>query len=224
MATSAVAGADALVKDMAKTGLAPTRVAIIYYSMYGHVGKLAAAVKAGVEEVPGVEAFLFQVPELLPEEVLGKMHAPPKDSSVPVMDSHTLTDYDGFVFGFPTRFGSMASQMKAFFDSTGGIWMKGGLIGKPAGLFTSTAGQNGGQETTIMTAVTQLTHHGMIFVPTGYAAGSGMYDVQVAHGGSPWGAGTLAGADGSRQPSEIELLIAKTQGKQLATVALKLKA
>ncbi|GLC33645.1 NAD(P)H dehydrogenase (quinone) fqr1 [Pleodorina starrii] len=200
-----------------------TKVWIIFYSTYGHVKTMAEAVKKGVESVEGVEATIYQVAETLPSEVLEKLHAPPK-SDYPIIDPHTLTEADGFVFGFPTRFGMMAAQMKAFFDATGGLWQKGALHGKPASLFTSTASQGGGQETTLMTAVTQLAHHGMIYVPSGYAAGQGMFGVQEARGGSAWGAGCLAGPDGSRQPSEIELLQAEVVGKQLATAAKKLKA
>ncbi|KXZ44940.1 hypothetical protein GPECTOR_60g717 [Gonium pectorale] len=199
------------------------KVYIIFYSMYGHIKTMAEAVKKGVESVEGVEATIYQVAETLPEEVLGKMHAPPK-SDYPIIDPQTLPDADGFVFGFPTRFGMMAAQMKAFFDTTGGLWQKGALHGKPASMFTSTATQGGGQETTIMTAVTQLAHHGMIYVPTGFGAGSIMFGVQEPRGGSAWGAGTLAAPDGSRTPSEVELAQAEFMGKNLAGVAKKLKA
>ncbi|PNH07277.1 Flavoprotein-like protein YCP4 [Tetrabaena socialis] len=200
-----------------------TKVWIVYYSLYGHIKTMAEAVKKGVESVEGVEATIYQVAETLPEEVLGKMHAPPK-SDYPIIDPTTLPEADGFVFGFPTRFGMMAAQMKSFFDATGGLWQKGSLHGKPAAMFTSTATQGGGQETTLMTAVTQLAHHGMIYVPSGYAAGGIMFDVKDARGGSPWGPGTLAAPDGSRQPSEVELTQCEVAGKQLATVAKKLKA
>ncbi|GIL53279.1 hypothetical protein Vafri_8922 [Volvox africanus] len=199
------------------------KVWIIFYSTYGHVKTMAEAVKKGVESVEGVEATIYQVAETLSDDILSKLHAPPK-SDYPIIDPHTLAEADGFVFGFPTRFGMMAAQMKAFFDATGGLWQKGALNGKPASLFTSTATQGGGQETTLMTAVTQLAHHGMVYVPGGYSAGPGMFDVNVARGGSPWGAGTLAGGDGSRQPSEVELLQAEILGKNLAGVAKKLKA
>ncbi|KAG2494133.1 hypothetical protein HYH03_007771 [Edaphochlamys debaryana] len=201
----------------------PLKVFLIFYSTYGHILKLAETYKEALEKEEGVEVAIYQVPEILSPEVLEKMHAPPK-SAHPVIDPHTLDQADAFVFGFPTRFGMMASQMKSFFDATGVLWQKGALHGKPASMFTSTASQGGGQETTIMTAVTQLAHHGMIFVPAGYAAGGVMFGVDEAKGGSPWGAGTLAGADGSRQPSEAELEAAQVQAKNFATIAKKLAA
>jgi NAD(P)H dehydrogenase (quinone) len=199
------------------------KIYIVYYSLYGHVHKLAQAIKEGVDSIEGAEGVLYQVPETLPAEVLEKMHAPPKPD-VPVITAKDLPDADGFIFGFPTRFGTFPAQFKAFLDSTGQLWQSGALVGKPCGLFTSTATQNGGQETTLLTAITVLTHHGMIFVPVGYSFGGGMFDVDVAHGGSPYGAGTLAGADGSRQPSEVELAMAKHQGSYFSKVAAKLKA
>lgn len=199
------------------------KVYIIYYSLYGHIKRMAEEIKAGVDSVEGVEGIIYQVAETLPAEVLTKMHAPPK-ADYPIIDPHDLPNADAFVFGFPTRFGMMAAQMKAFWDATGQHWSSGALHGKPAGMFTSTASQGGGQETTIMTAVSQLAHHGIIFVPAGYAAGATMFGVEVAKGGSPWGAGTLAGPTGARQPSEDELHAAKVQGEGLAKVAKKLKA
>ncbi|KXZ44941.1 hypothetical protein GPECTOR_60g718 [Gonium pectorale] len=200
------------------------RVYLIYYSTYGHIYKLAQTYKEALETVPDVEVSLFQVRETLSKEVLEKMHAAPKPDDVPVIDTHTLPDADAFVFGFPTRFGMMAAQMKAFFDTTGALWQQGALFGKPASMFTSTATQGGGQETTILTAVSQLAHHGMIYVPTGYAAGGVMFGVQEPKGGSPWGAGTLAGPDGSRQPSEEELEAVRVQAKLFGAVAKKLAA
>ncbi|XP_073525534.1 uncharacterized protein [Phyllobates terribilis] len=198
-----------------------TKVYVVYYSMYGHVDKLALEIKKGAESVEGVEAKLWQVPETLPAEVLTKMSAPPK-SDVPVITPEELQHADGFVFGFPTRFGMMAAQFKAFLDSTGGLWRTQSLAGKPAGIFISTGSQNGGQETTALTAITQLAHHGMIFVPIGYTFGAGMFEMEKVKGGSPYGAGTFAG-DGSRQPTELELEIAFHQGQLLATTAKKLK-
>jgi NAD(P)H dehydrogenase (quinone) len=204
--------------------MASKKVYIIYYSMYGHIAKLAQAVKKGVDSVEGMEGVLYQVAETLSDDVLGKMHAPPKAEDVPMVDPRTIAEADGFVFGFPTRFGMMCAQMKAFFDATGGLWQTGALAGKAAAMFTSTASQGSGQETTIMTAVTQLAHHGMIYVPTGYGSGASMFGLDAAKGGSPWGAGTLAGGDGSRQPSDVELEQAVFQGKRLATVVKKLTA
>ncbi|TQD77577.1 hypothetical protein C1H46_036882 [Malus baccata] len=226
-----------------------------YYSMYGHVGRLAEEIKKGASSVEGVEAALWQVylsifgapvhcipsfslclapvssivlclklplvPETLPEEVLGKMSAPPK-SDVPIISPNELADADGFIFGFPTRFGMMAAQFKAFLDATGGLWRTQQLAGKPAGIFYSTGSQGGGQETTALTAITQLVHHGMIFVPIGYTFGAGMFEMENIKGGSPYGAGTYAG-DGSRQPSQLELEQAFHQGKYIATITKKLK-
>ncbi|KAL8215761.1 hypothetical protein R6Q57_022598 [Mikania cordata] len=197
-----------------------TKVYIVYYSMYGHVEKLAEEIKKGAASVEGVEAKLWQVPETLHENVLGKMSARPK-SDVPVITPNELSEADGFAFGFPTRFG-MSAQLKAFFDSTGGLWRTQQLSGKPAGIFYSTGSQGGGQETTALTAITQLVHHGMIFVPIGYTFGAGMFEMEEVKGGSPYGAGTYAG-DGSRQPSELELQQAFHQGKHIAIIAKKLK-
>jgi len=198
-----------------------TKVYIVYYSMYGHIEALAKEIQKGASSVEGVEATLYQVPETLPQEVLSKMHAPPK-SEVPILDPKHLPDADGFLFGFPTRYGMMAAQFKAFLDATGGLWKTQALAGKPAGIFISTGSQNGGQETTALTAITQLTHHGMIFVPIGYTFGAGMFELGEVKGGSPYGAGTLAG-DGTRQPTKLELEQAFHQGKYTAQIVKKLK-
>ncbi|GAB4831061.1 hypothetical protein Ancab_005073 [Ancistrocladus abbreviatus] len=198
-----------------------TKIYIVYYSMYGHVEKLAQEISKGAASVEGVEAKLWQVPETLPAEVLQKMSAPPK-SDVPLITPQDLAEADGILFGFPTRFGMMTSQFKAFMDATGGLWGTQALAGKPAGLFYATACQGGGQETTPLTAVTQLAHHGMIFVPVGYTFGAGMYEMEKVRGGTPYGAGTYAGM-GSRQPSELELQLAFHQGKYFAAIAKKLK-
>ncbi|KAH6764614.1 Quinone reductase family protein [Perilla frutescens var. hirtella] len=197
------------------------KVYIVYYSTYGHVEKLAHEIKKGAESVEGVEAKLWQVPETLPSDVLAKMGAPAR-SDVPEITPNELTEADGIIFGFPTRFGMMAAQFKAFFDSTGGLWKTQALAGKPAGIFYSTGSQGGGQETTPLTAITQLTHHGMIFVPIGYTFGAGMFEMEKIKGGSPYGSGTFAG-DGTRQPSEIELEQALHQGKYFAGITKKLK-
>ena len=146
------------------------------------------------------------------------MHAPPKDSSIPIATAATLVDYDGILFGIPTRYGMAAAQMKAFMDTTGGLWAGGKLVGKPAGVFFSTATQAGGQETTALTWVTQLTHHGMIFVPLGYT-NPALFNMDEVHGGSPYGPGTIAGPDGSRQPSQLELGVAKGYGSYFTGVA-----
>jgi len=196
-----------------------TKIYIVFYSMYGHVKKMAEEVKAGCEKVKGVEVTLWQVPETLPAEVLEKMHAPPHPwKDVPVITAADLEKADAVMFGIPTRFGMMAAQMKAFFDSCGQLWTKGALIGKPAGIFFSTATQNGGQETTALTAVTQLTHLGMIFVPMGYSTPL-LFGMDEVRGGSPYGAGTFAGPDGSRQPSATEIKIAVHHGEHFAKIA-----
>ncbi|KAK4744308.1 hypothetical protein SAY87_010620 [Trapa incisa] len=189
--------------------------------MYGHVERLAEEIQKGAASVEGVEAKLWQVPETLPDKVLKKMDAPPK-SNIPIITPNELSEGDGFVFGFPTRYGMMAAQFKAFMDATGGLWRTQQLAGKPAGIFYSTGSQGGGQETTPLTAITQLVHHGMLFVPIGYTFGTGMFEMEQVKGGSSYGAGTFAG-DGSRQPSELELAQAFHQEKYLATITKKLK-
>ncbi|KAK4439871.1 NAD(P)H dehydrogenase (quinone) FQR1 [Sesamum alatum] len=214
-------GKQKILKEKAVGLPMATKLYIVYYSMYGHVEKLAEEIKKGASSVEGVEAKLWQVPETLPGEVLTKMSAPPK-SEIPIITPSELAEADGFVFGFPTRFGMMAAQFKAFLDATGGLWRTQQLAGKPAGIFYSTGSQGGGQETTALTAVTQLVHHGMIFVPIGYTFGAGMFEMEKVKGGSPYGAGTYAG-DGSRQPSDLELQQAFHQGKYIATIAKKLK-
>ncbi|XP_029130345.1 probable NAD(P)H dehydrogenase (quinone) FQR1-like 1 [Cajanus cajan] len=164
----------------------------------------------------------IQVPETLSEEVLGKIRAPPK-SDVPIIKPRELADADGFLFGFPTTFGSMNAQFKAFLDATVGLWHAQALSGKPAGFFYSTSSQGGGQETTPLTSITQLVHHGMIIVPIGYTFGNGMFEMEKLKGGSPYGAGTYAGTDNLRQPSELIGSSFPYQGKYLAGIAKKLK-
>eukprot|EP00246_Nothoceros_aenigmaticus_P001890 TRINITY_DN1257_c0_g1_i4.p2 TRINITY_DN1257_c0_g1~~TRINITY_DN1257_c0_g1_i4.p2 ORF type:complete len:205 (-),score=30.54 TRINITY_DN1257_c0_g1_i4:843-1457(-) len=199
-----------------------TKIYVVYYSMYGHVERLAEQIKRGADSVEDVEATLWQVPETLSKEVLAKMDAPEK-SLVHLIEPAQLAEADGLVFGFPTRYGMMAAQFKAFLDATGALWRAQQLAGKPAGMFFSTGSQGGGQETTALTAITQLTHHGLIFVPLGYTFGAKMYELDEVKGGSPFGAGTFAG-DGTRQPSQLELEIAFHQGKYIAGIAKKLKS
>lgn len=188
------------------------KVAIIIYSMYGHIATLAEAEKKGIESAGG-QATIFQVPETLPEGVLQAMHAAPKPD-YPVATNATLEEYDAFLFGIPTRFGNMPAQFKAFWDATGGLWAKGALHGKIAGVFVSTGTPGGGQETTVVNSLSVLIHHGIIFVPLGYGSAFPLLtNFDELHGGSPYGAGTFAGADGSRQPNKTELAIAETQGK-----------
>ncbi|CAN0862018.1 Probable NAD(P)H dehydrogenase (quinone) FQR1-like 2 [Linum grandiflorum] len=200
---------------------AKLKVFVVFYSMYGHVELLARRMKKGVEGVGGVDAVLYRVPETLPAEVLEQMKAPPKDISIPEITASELVEADAILFGFPTRYGSMAAQMQSFFDSTGQLWNEQKLAGKPAGFFVSTGTQGGGQETTAWTAITQLVHHGMLFVPVGYTFGAGMFKMDSIRGGSPYGAGVYAG-DGSRQPSETELALAEHQGKYMAIIVKKL--
>jgi len=183
---------------------------------------MARAVAKGVE-AGGAEAKLFQVPETLPAAVLEKMHAAPKDPNVPIMeDVAEMEQFDGLIFGIPTRFGVMAGQMKAFWDKTGQLWQKGSLVGKPAGVFFSTATQGGGQETTALTTITQFTHHGLVYVPIGYHDPS-LFNMDEIHGGSPYGAGTFAGPKGDRMPSALELGVAESQGKHHAVITSALK-
>eukprot|EP00053_Salpingoeca_punica_P005044 m.52355 g.52355 ORF g.52355 m.52355 type:complete len:259 (+) comp13065_c0_seq2:500-1276(+) len=199
------------------------KIAIIYYSMYGHIREMAHKVAEGARSVAGASVDIFQVPETLPKEVLEKMHAADKGSD-PVFTHDmmsTLPSYDGILFGIPTRYGMMSAQMKAFFDGTGGLWTSGALVGKYAGIFVSTGTMQGGQETTALTTVTQLAHHGMIFVPCGYSFGAKMFDVSTVHGGTPYGASTFAGPDGSRRPSEVELEYAAHQGKHFTNIVKK---
>lgn len=206
----------------AKAGKMTVKIYILYYSTWGHIAKLAQAEKEGVDSVEGVEAILYQLPETLPQAVLDKMHAAPKNTEVPVADVHDLPNADGYLIGFPTRYGMPAAQFKSFWDATGSLWQSGALVGKAAGFFFSTASQGGGQETTALTAVTQLVHHGIIFVPPGYSFGGPQFKLDEPMGGSPYGAGTFAGGDGSRQPSADELAYAKHQGTYFAKVVKKL--
>ncbi|KAF8993628.1 NADH-quinone oxidoreductase [Cyathus striatus] len=192
------------------TPMAP-KVAIVIYSLYGHISKMAEAVKAGIAEAGG-SAEIFQVPETLPEEILKIMHAPPK-GDYPIITPDDLATYDAFILGVPTRYGNMPGQWKAFWDATGQLWAQGKLSGKYAGVFVSTASLGGGQETTALSLLSTFTHHGINFVPLGYASTfAQLTNMSEVHGGSAWGAGTLAGGDGSRQPSELELKVATIQG------------
>ena len=208
---------NAVKRSVAPAASRKFKVAVVYYSMYGHVKKLADELAAAMKE-EGLTVDLFQAPELLAADVLKKMGAPakPQDEVMDHVKVAKLADYDGLVFGIPTRFGSAAAQMKALFDSTGSLWQSGALAGKLCATFTSTGTLNGGQESTHMTTITNMVHHGMIYVPLGYQAGADAFDMTELHGGSPWGASTFAGPDGSRQPSAIELRIAKKQGKVFA--------
>ncbi|CUM47248.1 unnamed protein product [Debaryomyces tyrocola] len=196
------------------------KVAIIIYSMYHHIATMAEEVKRGIEAAGG-SADIYQVPETLSEEVLAKLHAPAKPN-YPIATNETLTSYNAFMFGIPTRYGNYPAQFKAFWDATGSLWAQGALAGKIAGIFVSTGTPGGGQEATAMNALSCLTHHGIIYVPLGYAnCFAQLANLEEVHGSSPWGAGTFAGADGSRQPTKLELEIAHIQGKTFYQTASK---
>lgn len=200
------------------------KILIVYYSMYGHINRLAEAVAEGAKEVKGAEVVMRRVPETLPDEVLKKMgalEAQKKFSSVPVCTVDELAAADAIIFGTPTRFGNMCGQMRQFLDATGGLWAKGALIGKVGSVFTSSATQHGGQESTILSFHITLLHHGMVVVGLPYSF-QGQTRIDEITGGSPYGASTIAGGKGERQPSENELSAAKFQGKHAATIASKL--
>ena len=203
-----------------------TKVHVVFYSMYGHLYTMAEAVASGAREVPNTQVQLFQVPELIPADVLEKHGAAAARAAfahVPVIKPEQLAEADAIIFGTPTRFGNMAAQMRNFLDQTGQLWVKGGLIGKVGSVFASTASQHGGQETTITSFHTTLLHHGMIIVGVPYSQ-QGLLAMNEISGGSPYGATTLAGGDGKRTPSANELAIAKFQGKHVADIAAKLAA
>ena len=203
-----------------------TKVQVVFYSTYGHIFRMAEAVVAGVREVPDTEVVLLQVPELTPEAALEKSGAKAARAAfahVPMASPDHLADADAIIFGTPTRFGNMCAQMRNFLDQTGGLWMRGALVGKVGSVFASTATQHGGQETTITSFHTTLLHHGMVIVGVPYSEQRLMNMAEIT-GGSPYGASTLAGVDGSRQPSENELAIARFQGRHVATIARKLAA
>jgi len=200
------------------------KVQVIFYSMYGHVYKMAQAIVEGAKQVPGAEVSLYQVQELIPEDVVenyGAKAAKTAFAKVPVATVDQLADAHAIIFGTPTRFGNMAAQMRNFLDQTGQLWLKGSLIGKVGSVFASTATQHGGQETTITSFHSTLLHHGMVVVGVPYSE-SGLLHMGDISGGTPYGATTLAGSDGSRQPSENELKIARYQGKHVTEIAGKL--
>lgn len=203
-----------------------TRVKVIFYSLYGHVWQLAEAIAAGAREVPGTEVEVLQVAETLPADVLAKMGATEAKQAfahIPIADPRTLGEADALLFGTGTRFGSASAQLQAFFDNTGGLWAKGALVGKVGGVFTSTATQHGGQETTLIGMQTFLFHHGMVVAGVPYAAPE-LSNVAELSGGTPYGATTITGPTGARLPSANELAIARFQGRHTAQLAAKLKA
>ena len=199
-------------------------VLIVYYSMYGHIHRMAEAVKEGAGSVTGVNAKLCRVPETLPENVLEKMGALETQRSlayIPICKVEDLPSADAIIFGTPTRFGNMCGQMRQFLDATGGLWAKGALVGKVGSVFTSSATQHGGQESTILSFHFTLLHHGMVIVGLPYTF-TGQMSIDEITGGSPYGASTIAGGDGKRMPSENELASARFQGKHVAEIAAKL--
>lgn len=196
-----------------------TKILVLYYSMYGHVETLAKAIADGARSVEGADVIVKRVPELMSEDVARKAGAK-LDQAAPIASPKELGDYDAIIFGTPTRFGNMAAQMRNFLDQTGGLWAKGALVGKVGSVFTST-GTGGGNESTIISFLPTLIHHGMVYVGLPYACPE-LADTSELKGGSPWGAATIAGADGSRQPSAKELAQARFQGKHVATIARKL--
>lgn len=197
-----------------------SKVLVLYYSTYGHIETMANAVAEGAKKVAGTEVVVKRVPETVPEELAKQNHFK-LDQKAPVATVDELADYDAIIFGAPTRFGVAASQMRAFLDQTGGLWFKGALIGKAGSVFTSSATQHGGQETTITSFHTTLLHHGMVIVGLPYSCQAQM-GVDEIKGGSPYGASTIANGDGSRQPSEQELGMAAFQGEHVAKIAAKL--
>jgi NAD(P)H dehydrogenase (quinone) len=202
------------------------KVLIVYYSTYGHVHKMAEAVAEGVKTVDAAEAIVRRVPETLPDAVLEKMGALDAQKTmahVPVATVADLAAADAVVFGTPTRFGNMCGQMRQFLDATGPLWAEGALIGKVGSVFTSSATQHGGQESTILSFHITLLHHGFVIVGLPYAF-QGQMRIDEITGGSPYGASTIAGGSGERMPSQNELDAARFQGRHVAEIAARLKA
>jgi NAD(P)H:quinone oxidoreductase type IV len=197
-----------------------TKIQVVFYSMYGHIYKMAEAIANGAREIPDVDVTLYQVPELLPEAVLhnsGAHAARTTFDHIAFIRPEQLAEADGIIFGTPTRFGNMCAQMRNFLDQTGALWINGGLIGKIGSVFTSTASQHGGQETTITSFHTTLLHQGMIIVGAPYSE-QRLLAMDEISGGTPYGASTISGSDGKRQPSQNELAIARFQGRHVALI------
>ena len=198
------------------------KLLVLYYSMYGHVETLANAIAEGARSVDGAEVTLKRVPETMSPEV-AKQYGAKLDQSAPVASPKELGDYDAIIFGTPTRFGNMTAQMRNFLDQAGGLWFQNKLVGKVASVFTSSATQHGGQESTILTFIPTLLHLGMIYVGLPYTF-AGQFGHDEVKGSSPYGASTVAGGDGSRQPSAVELEAARFQGGHVAEIARKVSA
>jgi NAD(P)H dehydrogenase (quinone) len=200
------------------------KILVVFYSTYGHVYKMAQAVVEGAKKVPGTEVDIRQVPETLSDDVLEKMgaiEAKKAFSHVPVCTVEELEKANAVIFGTPTRFGNMCGQMRQFLDATGQLWANGSLIGKVGSVFVSSATQHGGQESTILSFHTTLLHHGFVVVGLPYSF-QGQMRIDEITGGSPYGASTIAGGDGARQPSETELEGARFQGRHVAQITAKL--
>lgn len=197
-----------------------TKILVLYYSTYGHVETLSSAIAEGARSVSGAEVIVKRVPETMPRDVAEQAGAK-LDQAALIADPKELDQYDAIIFGSPTRFGNMTAQMRNFLDQTGSLWAKGALVGKVGSVFTST-GTGGGNESTIISFVTTLIHHGMVYVGLPYSCPE-LSETSEVKGGSPWGAATIAGADGSRQPTEKELAQARFQGAHVAKIAAKLK-
>jgi NAD(P)H dehydrogenase (quinone) len=198
-----------------------TKVLVLYYSMYGHIETMANSVAEGARRVEGAEVTVKRVPETMDTEAF-KTAGGKAEQNAAIAEPAELPDYDAIIIGTPTRFGNMAGQMRTFLDQTGGLWANGALIGKVGSAFTST-GTGGGEEMTITSTWTTLAHHGMILVPIGYGA-TELFDISQVSGGTPYGASTMAGGDGSRQPDAREMEIARFQGEYVAKTASKLKS
>lgn len=196
------------------------KILVLYYSTYGHVERLAQAEAEGAREVAGTDVQVKRVPELMPPEVARQAGAK-LDQAAPIAEPKELADYDAILFGTPTRYGNMAAQMRNFLDQTGSLWLSGALVGKVGSVFTSTATQHGGQESTLLTFHPTLLHLGMIVVGLPYTAQEQM-GLDAIQGGSPYGASTIAGGKGERMPSEPELKMARFQGRHVATIATRL--
>ena len=200
------------------------KVQVVFYSTYGHIFRMAEAIAEGARELAGADVQLFRVPELIPAATLAQIRAKAAQQAfahVPIIQPDQLAAADAIIFGTPTRFGVAASQLRSFLDQTGGLWAKGALIGKVGSAFASTASQHGGQESTLLSLHTTLLHHGMVLVGLPYSEQRQMTMSEIS-GGSPYGATTIAGGDGSRMPSENELAMARYQGRHVAQVAAAL--
>ena len=202
-----------------------TKIVILEYSLYGHITQLSRSIKKGIESV-GVEVEHLRCAETLPSEILERMHVPPKPEDVRELtpaDVNELEGFDGIMFGVSARYGGIPAQMKTIMDATGGLWQNGKLVGKTAGVFQSTGTMQGGQESVAINCMSFFAHHGMVFIPLGYIDPKA-FSYEEIHGGSPWGSGTYAGPDGSRQPTSMELSIAENHGRHFAKLTAKISA